>query len=171
MSKIVDQFGREIAPLKRPDKEPIYVASIRDRWSTYPSQGLTPQRLALILKEADAGDVMRQSELFEEMEEKDAHLASVLQTRKNAVLGLEWKIEPASDEAQDIKIAEFCDETLSGLKKFNEGLLDLRRRNRTKVHPMTAGYNGGQQLRLVFSQQDYRHIRRRLFQSLEETVG
>ncbi len=49
--------------------------------SSYPSQGLTPERLAAIFREADAGDVRRQAELFEEMEEKDAHLGSVLQTR------------------------------------------------------------------------------------------
>ncbi|CAH8712517.1 DUF935 domain-containing protein, partial [Paenibacillus melissococcoides] len=38
-------------------------------------------RLAQIFREADAGDVLRQMELFEEMEEKDPHLFSQLQTR------------------------------------------------------------------------------------------
>ena len=57
----------------------------------YPSNGLTPVRLAEIFREADTGDVMRQMELFEEMEEHDPHLFSQLQTRKNAVTGDVYK--------------------------------------------------------------------------------
>lgn len=69
----------------RPESREVAAAQVTDKYSEYPSDGLTPVRLAEIFKEADAGDVLRQAELFEEMEEKDPHLFSQLQTRKNAV--------------------------------------------------------------------------------------
>lgn len=122
---LYDQFGRPIEPLKKPETREIAVQQIRDRWSTYPSSGLTPQRLANILKSADQGDVLRQAELFEEMEEKDAHLASQFQTRKLAVQGLSWEVIPASEEAADKKIAEFCAEVLNGLSDFDDNILDM----------------------------------------------
>jgi phage gp29-like protein len=122
---LYDQFGREIEIAKRPETREIAVTTIRDRWSTYPSQGLTPQKLADIFKEADGGDVYRQAELFEEMEEKDTHLFSELQTRKNAVLGLDYDLDPYSDSAEDKKISDFVGEILFGLTDFEDALLDL----------------------------------------------
>ncbi|MEN6439435.1 MAG: DUF935 family protein, partial [Syntrophobacter sp.] len=59
MAILFDQFDRpiEAGAAKRPDSREISIASVRDRWSTYPSNGLTPQRLASILRAADNGDV------------------------------------------------------------------------------------------------------------------
>ena len=37
--------------------------------------------------------------LFREMEESDAHLHSVLQTRKNCLLACDWRVMPADDSA------------------------------------------------------------------------
>src|SRR3989339_696885 len=116
MTQLLDQFNRPIPPLKRPETREIASVSIRDRWSSYPSAGLTPGRLAAIFREADFGSLRSQAELFEEMEEKDAHLASVLQTRRLAVLGLDWQVEDASEAAEDQKIAEFCREALEELE-------------------------------------------------------
>lgn len=115
MALLYDQYGREIRPEKRPSLDRVAVALLRDRWSSYPSSGLTAEQLSAIFKEADNGDVLRQSELFEEMEEKDAHLFSVLQTRKNGVLGLDWKVMPYSSEAPDQKAADFVAEVLDAL--------------------------------------------------------
>jgi phage gp29-like protein len=109
---------------KRPDTREIAVVDVRDRWSSYPSKGLTPERLARIFLEADAGDVMRQAELFEEMEEKDAHLASQLQIRKLAVQGLDWDVFPRGDEERDKDIAAFCRGVLAGLN-LDEHVVDL----------------------------------------------
>lgn len=116
MAQLVDQFGKPFAPRQRPETREIAAVSIRDRWSGYPSKGLTPQRLANIFQEADWGSLRSQAELFEEMEEKDAHLAAVMQTRRLAVLGLEYQVEDASDAAEDKKIAEFCREALKNLE-------------------------------------------------------
>ena len=125
MAILFDQFGREIQVEKRPETRQIAVTTIRDRWSNYPSQGLTPERLSAIFKEADGGDVARQAELFEEMEEKDTHLFSELQTRKNAVLGLDYDITPWSESAEDRKIRDFVADCLFSLEPLEESLLDL----------------------------------------------
>jgi phage gp29-like protein len=122
---LVDQFGRQIRR-GRPILEEIGgVGGIRDRYSTYPSQGLTPERLASIFKQADLGDVSRQAELFEEMEEKDAHLGSVLQTRKLAVAGLEWEVTAASEDREDEDIAAFVREALGWVENLDDALLDV----------------------------------------------
>lgn len=122
---LLDQFGRKIRRNK-PILEEVAVQTVRDRYSTYPSHGLTPERLATILKEADQGDIYRQAELFEEMEEKDWHLGSVLQSRKLAVQGLTWEILPAvSDSAEDKKIAEAAVEMIEYIENWDDALLDI----------------------------------------------
>lgn len=115
MPQLLDQFGRAIPPLKRPETREIASVSLKDRWSSYPSAGLTPGRLSAIFRQADQGDLWAQAELFEEMEEKDAHLAAVLQTRRLAVLGLEYQVEDASEDAEDQKIGELCREQVETL--------------------------------------------------------
>ena len=65
---IYDALGRpvETSAARRPDVRELAVVQVRDRWSGYPSNGLTPERLARIFREADHGDMLRQAELFEE---------------------------------------------------------------------------------------------------------
>jgi phage gp29-like protein len=125
MTILYDQFGRELQVKKRPEAREIAVAAVRDRWSEYPSGGLTPQKLAGIFKEADAGNVSRQAELFEEMEEKDTHLYSEMQTRKNAVHGLDYEVAPFSESSGDKKIRDFVADCIFGLESFDDALLDL----------------------------------------------
>lgn len=94
----MNRLKQFVTRLRRPDTREVAVAQVSDKYSEYPSNGLTPVKLAEILREADAGDVLRQMELFEEMEEKDPHLFSQLQTRKNAVTGLDFEVIPFGDE-------------------------------------------------------------------------
>lgn len=95
------------------------------RNSDYPSSGLTPERLAAILRDADEGNVSAQMQLFEEMEEKDPHIASQLQTRKNAVTGLDWEIIPFGEEQLDKDVSAFVDVALSSVKNWQDTLFDL----------------------------------------------
>lgn len=108
-----------------PELGRVAVAPIYSKFSSYPSHGLTPQRLATIFREADEGDVYRQMELFEEMEEHDPHLYSQLQTRKNAVTGLDWEVLPFSDDPVDSAIAEFVADQLHGVRNLEDIFLDL----------------------------------------------
>ncbi|HHT9137372.1 MAG TPA: DUF935 domain-containing protein [Candidatus Wunengus sp. YC60] len=123
--KLYDAWGNEIQPEKRPDERVLATASIRDRWSMYPSNGLTPQTLAAIFKEADQGNVWRQAELFEEMEEKDTHLFSILQTRRLAVTGLDFEVQPYSEDTRDQEIADFVSGVINDISDFEENLQDI----------------------------------------------
>lgn len=102
---LLDQYGQPITTTKPPVRSLATVA-VRDKWRTYPASGLTPPRLAQILREADEGDMLRQAELFEQAEERDAHLASIFSTRKLSVSGLEWAVQTYSEDAKDKKIAD-----------------------------------------------------------------
>ena len=121
---LLDQFGRQIKSNK-PILEEIAVQGVRDRYDSYPSQGLTPGRLSTIFREADQGNIGRQAELFGEMEEKDLHLGGILQTRKLAVAGLSWDILPASESAEDKKIADAATEMLQYVENFEDTILDM----------------------------------------------
>jgi phage gp29-like protein len=99
--KLKDYFGRWFKPEPKPDTRELAAVSLPDRWSSYPSVGLTPGGLAGIFQEADQGVVRRQMELFEEMEEKDAHLAALLQSRKLSVLSLDYEVLPYANTPED----------------------------------------------------------------------
>ena len=109
----------------RPIRAAVAIGDPQDKYSEYPSSGLSPRRLAEIFREADEGNVLRQMELFEEMEEKDTHLFSQLQTRKLAVTGLDWEVQPFSEEERDVAVAEFIDDQLHSLESLNDVLLDI----------------------------------------------
>ena len=125
MAKKKQRNKQSNTPSKRPELLEIAVAQVQDKYSTYPSNGLTPVRLAQIFREADSGDVLRQMELFEEMEEKDPHLFSQLQTRKNAVTGLDYEVIPFSDDERDKEIAEFVKNEIESLENLEDNLMDL----------------------------------------------
>ena len=130
MARRKKQRGKEFVPeidtgTRRPVTARVAVGDVNDKFSSYPSNGLTPRRLAQIFREADEGNVLRQMELFEEMEEKDTHLFSQLQTRKLAVTGLDWEVQPFSEDESDKQIADFVSGQLKGLENFDEILLDM----------------------------------------------
>lgn len=126
MSKKKPKQSNTGPPRQKPEVLEIAVAQVQDKFSSYPSNGLTPGRLANIFREADAGDVMRQMELFEEMEEKDPHLFSQLQTRKNAVTGLDYEVIPFdSNDDRDKEIAEFVTSELNSIESFEDVEMDL----------------------------------------------
>ena len=130
MARRKKQRGKEFIPeidtgTRRPVTARVAVGDVNDKFSSYPSNGLTPRSLAQIFREADEGNVLRQMELFEEMEEKDTHLFSQLQTRKLAVTGLDWEVQPFSEDESDKQIADFVSGQLKGLENFDEILLDM----------------------------------------------
>lgn len=121
-------FNKIITPIIkkiRPHFGVVAVPDRRDKYSTHPSQNLDPQELGLIFREAEEGNIQRQAELFEEMEEKDTHLLSQLQTRKYGVSGLDWSILPASDDEIDREIAERIGAILYELEDMDDLILDL----------------------------------------------
>jgi hypothetical protein len=95
-------LGRGGGQVSQPRPGQIVRASPQDTWRDYPADGLTPGRLASILKAADAGDLQAAMDLYEQMEEKDAHLFCVASTRRLALTGLPWQVVSAADVADGI---------------------------------------------------------------------
>ncbi|MCB1463251.1 MAG: DUF935 domain-containing protein [Nitratireductor sp.] len=108
---ITDQWGRRIekSRLKEEIAAPS-VSGVRSPLTGYPGDGLDPQRLANILREADQGDPLRFLELAETIEERDLHYAGVLGTRKRSVAQLDIQVDAASDDAQDVDDADMVRE-------------------------------------------------------------
>ena len=113
---LYDAYGREVdtARLREEQAAPT-MAGVRNIYSVmHPSAGLTPEKLAAILRQAEVGDPFLYLELAEEMEEKDLHYLAVLGTRKESIAGLQIMVRPASGEKEDVRIAEMVRELLLG---------------------------------------------------------
>ena len=97
---LTDQYGRGIE--KKQLTEEIAgpsITGVRSPIAGYPADGLNPQRLASILREADQGDPLRYLELAETIEERDLHYLGVLGTRRRSVAQLDISVDAASDAA------------------------------------------------------------------------
>jgi len=108
----------------KPVLQRIHLGSLEDRYSSYPGAGLTPGKLSTIFQAADQGDLREQIDLFEEMEERDAHLASILQTRKVAVQGLKYRILPYSNNPQDVTVADLVRSVITSLD-FDQIIINI----------------------------------------------
>ena len=110
---LIDQYGQPIkkAVLKEEISAPS-VTGVRSVISGHPAQGLTPSRLASILRSAENGDATAYFELAEEMEEKDPRYLPVLNTRKNQVSQLDITVKAASDDPNDLANAELVEQFL-----------------------------------------------------------
>ncbi|MEZ5571187.1 MAG: DUF935 domain-containing protein [Halioglobus sp.] len=101
------------------------LTGLRQVWTpSVVANGLTPQRLACILRDAEVGQHHEQLELAEAMEERDAHYGSVLRTRRLAIQGLEITVESYSDDDRDIEIADLLRDVIRR-PEFDELLDDL----------------------------------------------
>lgn len=98
--QLVDQYGRTVnrAQLRQEVAAPS-TTGVRSPLTGYPGDGLTPLRLASILKEADQGGPIRYLELCEVIEERDLHYLGVLGTRRRSVSQLEITVEPGDDNS------------------------------------------------------------------------
>lgn len=127
MTTIYDYAGRPIVRPKRPDKDRLPQPRRMDRYAGYMSGTVTPTRVARILRDAESGRITDQANLFDRMLERDARLRGLMQSRCNAIRGLEWQIEPAEDSPADEKIADFCRNALRQCRYFRAGLGRLNR--------------------------------------------
>lgn len=124
--QLYDQFDRPIRKEKKPERRPLATAPILDSWREYVADGLTPQKLAAVFKEADAGDVRRQAELFDQVEERDGHIMGEIGKRRNVILDVEFKVAPTSEDAGDVKTAEFVQEYFDNMTDFADVLVSLQ---------------------------------------------
>lgn len=101
------------------------LTGVRQVWAGSAAGGLTPLKLAAILRACDQGDHVEYVTLAEEMEERDPHYASVLGTRKRAVSGIEPVVEAAGEDAQSQRIADAVREAIAEHEGFADLVEDL----------------------------------------------
>ena len=93
------------------------VGQLKQEFANHPSKGLTPDKLHRILEAAEQGDLSAQSELFEDMEEKDPQIGADMAKRRQASAELEWQISaPDGANAAERKAADFCSEVFGGIE-------------------------------------------------------
>lgn len=124
--RLLDQYGRPVQrkQLLVPVAEPG-IASVRNAWAPAVATGVTPVRLADILQSAADGHLHDYLVLAEEMEERDPHYASVLGVRKRTVSGVAPVVIPASEDAQDVKIADDVRQMIAEHDDFPELVEDM----------------------------------------------
>lgn len=127
-STIVDITGQ---PFQLPDLEEqqtesnAKLAQLHNHYGDHPSSGLTPAKIARILKAAERGDLIAQCELAEDMEEKDAHIQSELGKRRLAMQGVDWNITPPPDaSAAEKRDAEMIEALLRSATWLDEAVFD-----------------------------------------------
>lgn len=123
--QIVDPFGRPVSSkaLTTEQAGPS-VQAIHRSSAMHPASGLTPPRLARILRDSIDGDPEPYLALAEDMEERNEHYAGVLGTRKRQVAGLEITVQAAGDTAEDVRDADLVREMIER-DAFRDELFDV----------------------------------------------
>lgn len=124
-STILGPDGQPIRTTDLAEPQTARLASLQHELQSHPTRGLTPSKLARILDGAEAGDVVAQYELFEDMEEKDGHIASEMGKRRRALL-LDWEVAPPDNaDAAEKSNAERLSELLHEISDFEDMLFDV----------------------------------------------
>lgn len=96
------------------------VAQLRREFAEHPSSGLTPATLAVILKNAEQGNLLEQCYLAEDIEEKDGHIQAEIFKRKMALTDIDWQIEPpVNASAQEQKDAANIEQMLKDVEDWH----------------------------------------------------
>jgi phage gp29-like protein len=88
---------------------------LRQAWVWRPLASLTPAQVAEILRRASMGDARDFLIAAADVEEKDLHYRAVLQTRKLAVAGLPWDVQPADASRAAKKAADLARRVLEAI--------------------------------------------------------
>lgn len=95
---------------KRPLTDEISATSSHDLFEVFIANTIiNPDK---VVQRESRGEGLK---LYEEIEDKDGHIASVIQTRKLAVTGKEWEVIPASDSAEDKAKSDFVEKVFESM--------------------------------------------------------
>lgn len=124
-SRILGPDGQPISTPDLAEPQTSRLGHLQREMQSHPTRGLTPSRLAAILDAAESGDIVAQYELFEDMEEKDGHIASEMGKRRRALL-LGYEVVPAANpSAAEKKSAEQLGELMTDIPDFEDMLFDV----------------------------------------------
>ena len=126
--KIVDQHGNPIDMGLLKEPQTANVGFLQREFADHPARGLTPAKLNQILRNAEQGNLIEQSELAKDMEERDIHLSSELSKRKEAGLAFSWNIKPPRDfpSAKERKQCEQTKEIIENIEDFELTQLNVK---------------------------------------------
>ncbi|PZU93115.1 MAG: DUF935 domain-containing protein [Chelatococcus sp.] len=106
--QLLDQFGVPVASSVLTQERAVpSVTGIDHPFDDVIAPGLHPARLARTLRDSGRGEMHDFLTLAEEIEEREPHYRYVIETRKNAVTSLNVQVDPASEAARDVEIADF----------------------------------------------------------------
>jgi len=127
MPGLIDQWGNPInaVSLTKEVAGPVVVGQ-RPAVITTPFIGLDPALLGSSMAAADQGDSLAWQEIAEQIEARDLHYLGVLNTRKRTIAQLPITVEPASEDPEHEKHADFVRDWLrKGLvRKIAYDILD-----------------------------------------------
>lgn len=123
---ILDASGKPFAPRDLLSQQTHRIAALQyDHLNTHPKV-TTPKALGKIFRDAEQGQLVAQSDFFDEMLEHDTHLFSEYSKRTSAPLTRTWKITPhPNPSAREKRLVEQLTEWLTNLTDFDEMVLDL----------------------------------------------
>ncbi|MGQ8367124.1 DUF935 domain-containing protein [Glaciecola sp. 1036] len=102
------------------------VAHLKREYDDHPSSGLTPAKLASIMRDAEHGLLMQQCYLAEDIEEKDGHIYAELFKRKMALTSIPFTVEPPRNaSSQEQKDAAAIEDMLKDIDCFSSVLFDM----------------------------------------------
>lgn len=126
MTRIVDIHGRPFEREALREQQTSRLAQLHTEYADHPSSGLTPAKLAGILRDAEKGDIKAQCELFQDMEEKDAHMLAEIGKRRRALTTVDWEVTPPRNaNAAEKAEAAWLNEVLQDLPDFEDLLFDM----------------------------------------------
>ena len=122
---ILDQYGNQFQQDILHEHQTSSLVHLQRQVADHPAKGITPARLNDILNAAEAGDLVAQHELFEDMEERDGHIYSELAKRKRALISLDWEIVPPRNASKEEEnAAAYATEVLQDMGDLEDVLFD-----------------------------------------------
>ena len=119
MPRGTDQFGRGFEESK--PEQPQTVGQFSRDWSSLISSTLDVSTVISYLASAERGNIRYEMEMFDRMIERDPHLQSVLQTRRQSLTQSEWSVLPADEtDTSATDAAEYVTEQLKGVDDFED---------------------------------------------------
>lgn len=125
MAKILGPDGLPITTEALSEPQTSHYSHLQRELQTHPTRGLTPSKLASILDQAEQGDLLAQFDLYEDMEEKDGHIAAELGKRRRALL-VDWSVVPPDNPTPaEKRNAELMAELVGEIADFEDVLFDV----------------------------------------------
>ena len=125
MAQIVDQYGKPIerSVLSTPQTESV--PWLQRELAGHPARHLTLDRVQDIFQQAEFGFLIRQHELFRDMEERSPHIHAEMHKRKRAITRLSWDVQPPRNATSaEQKLTEYAREQLLDMADLEDLVFD-----------------------------------------------